>query len=178
MVQHTPLKGLCHEMNTFLKDFENQSAFSDWAPMVFKFLWCLAVANIKFKVLANFYETSTNFENSYWNHLAKACSGGFQTAAFCSNNCSKSRLWLRKMFRTPPMHAHFCGFFRHPLYKRKSTNGRERKPEQKYCTDAAFGPHSFGTLTKEFCESYEQLRTVLLSYHIPSPPPSPRNPTH
>jgi hypothetical protein len=119
-VQPTPLssiltlKGLYHEMNIFLKDFENQWALSDWAPMVFKFLWSLAVQilNLMFlltsmkqllilKILTGtiLWELVPAFRQS---PIALTI---IPKAACDLEKCSESRQW----------HAHFLGFFLHSV---------------------------------------------------------------
>ncbi len=52
------LKGLCHEMNNFLKVLKIKSVLSVYALMVFKFFSCLVMEKIKDEVLACFYENT------------------------------------------------------------------------------------------------------------------------
>jgi hypothetical protein len=49
------LKGLCQEMNIFLKVIKVKSVLSVHAPIVFKFLACLVQEKIMYKVSAYFF---------------------------------------------------------------------------------------------------------------------------
>ncbi len=52
------LKGLCHEMNNFLKVLKIKSVLSVYAPIVLKNFGCLVMEKIKDEVLACFYENT------------------------------------------------------------------------------------------------------------------------
>ena len=45
------LRGLCHEMNNFLKVLKIKSVLFEYAPMVFKFFCCLVMEKISFGLL-------------------------------------------------------------------------------------------------------------------------------
>ncbi len=52
------LKGLCHEMNDFLKALKIRSLRSVYAPIALKFFYCLVMENITNKVFTSFYENT------------------------------------------------------------------------------------------------------------------------
>jgi hypothetical protein len=86
----TVLKGLCHDMNNFLKVLKIKSVLSVKAPIVFKFFGCLVVENLRIIFWLASIKTLVNCENPYSNPLPIACCG-IQEAACDSVNCSVCR---------------------------------------------------------------------------------------
>ncbi len=73
-----------------LKVLKVKSVFYVYAPMVYKFFWCLVMMKMVIQIAS--MKTPTNFEDTYWNLLQIACFG-IQEAACDSVNCSVSRGW-------------------------------------------------------------------------------------